>query len=99
MNNSLVFGRHINCKLQNVLYVPDLTYNLLSVGAVDASGHLVVFDGKTCRIEKDTSVTEEGQLHNGLYCLNTISTGSFDSADAALVTDMNVWHQLLSCTC
>lgn len=75
---SLVSGRHINFNLHNVLFVPDLTNNHLLAGAVNASDRLVVLDGKTCRFEKDNSVMAKGQIHNGPYCLDTISAGSFD---------------------
>lgn len=93
---SLVAGQNENGKLLNVLYVPSLTLNLLSVVAVNASGHIVVFDGRTCQIDKDTSVVAKDQLYSSLYCLNTISVGCSDTAHAALVTGLNVWHQRLA---
>lgn len=51
MTTLLVSGRNINCKLQNALYIPDLSYNYLSVGAVNTYGHIVVSDGKLVELK------------------------------------------------
>ena len=40
--------KHKKCKLHNVLHIPSLSYNLLSVPAVTEHGKTVQFEGTTC---------------------------------------------------
>ena len=37
-------------KLANVLHVPDIAFNLMSISAMTKRGHKVVFDGHECQV-------------------------------------------------
>ena len=95
----LVNGHSVRCKLQNVLYVPELSYQLLSVGVMDDMGLETTFGDNVCRITKGTRLMAMGTLHNGLYVLNT-SSGSQSPKETqremAMVANLNLWHQRLA---
>ncbi|KAI0061978.1 hypothetical protein BV25DRAFT_1804481, partial [Artomyces pyxidatus] len=64
-------GRWNKVILQDVLYVPDLHGNLLSVSALARRGAVVQFLGKTCEIlDKDGILTCEGHLEDSLYIVH-----------------------------
>ena len=50
LTSQLPSGKHRKCKLHNVLHIPSLSYNLLSVPAVTEHGKTVQFEGTTCQI-------------------------------------------------
>ena len=72
--------------LEEVLYVPDLDVNLLSIRAAVRNGCKIVFDEDVCRIyrKKTRKLLAQGQLQNELYvlrgspidCLNAINVDS-----------------------
>jgi transposase InsO family protein len=53
--------------LENVLYVPDLTENLLSVKRLAKTGHSVGFTGEQCEISKNNIVIAKGKLSPDMY--------------------------------
>jgi hypothetical protein len=64
-------GRWINSILQDVLYVPDLYGNLLSVSHLARRGAEVRFLGEACQVyDQHKSLILEGGLHNNLYVMN-----------------------------
>src|SRR5882762_6849211 len=66
--------------LQDVLYVPDLHGNLLSVSALTQHGAQVHFAPKSCEIrDKNSILTCVGHLEDNLYILNA-RTYVWDSA-------------------
>ena len=61
----------INSILQDVLYIPDLHRNLLSVSHLVWHGTEVLFFGKACQVFNcRKSLILEGGLHNNLYIMN-----------------------------
>lgn len=42
--NAILDGREIMCKMENVLYLPELRHNLLSVGRLENSGLKLIFN-------------------------------------------------------
>lgn len=59
----------IRCTLNEVLLVPDLKYNLFSVGSGAREGGRTYFSGHECRIEKREKVVAIGRREGGLYYL------------------------------
>ena len=57
-------------KIKNVLHVPDLGYQLLSVQNWDLAGYSTVFENKTCVIKDKHTILATGTLKNGLYKLD-----------------------------
>ena len=63
-------GRWITSVLQDVLYVPDLSANLLSVSHLARCGAKVHFVGEACHVyDKTKSPILEGKLRNDLYIM------------------------------
>ena len=59
------------CRFKNVLYVPDLTHNLLSISKISASGKNVNFNSKVCQIITGDKTVLFGKKVNNLYLLET----------------------------
>lgn len=56
------------CELQNVIYVPELTTNLISVNAITSQGGEVIFTRNEVLIRKEGKVQLKGSRNrNGLY--------------------------------
>jgi hypothetical protein len=80
-------GKWINSVLQDVLYVPDLHGNLLSVSHLVRRGAEVCFLGEDCYVyDRRKSLILEGGLHNNLYIMKlqvsgpvTANVTTFDS--------------------
>src|SRR6266851_1184043 len=69
-------GRWITSVLQDILYVPDLSTNLLSVSHLARRGAKVRFVGKACHIyDKAKTLILEGKLHNNLYIMRMHADG------------------------
>lgn len=84
-------SRDVPCVLNNVLCVPDLTVNLLSVQKACQSGKEIRFKGDQCTILSGKAVIGHGVLRDGLYRLVTGST-----VHAAVAqTSGSVWHRRL----
>ena len=66
-------GNIKSCTLREVLYVPELSYNLLSVSKATDAGMLVLFQGDTCEIRnKKGKVILQASKHRGLYYVDTM---------------------------
>lgn len=96
MEMKLPTGRTKRCKLRDVLYVPKLSYNLLSVSKATDAGKTVKFSEAGCQIvdvkqELVAVATKEGSL----YCLDCRMNPQ--QANAAEVrseeTREDVWHR------
>ena len=88
--------KHKKCKLQNVLLVPKLSYNLLSVSKATEAGYSVSFEDSVCKITRaDGVIIAIGRKVGCLYYLDfQRETESSDSAkaDSDLSNEM-LWHQ------
>ena len=62
-------GNIKKCRLQNVLYVPHLTHNLLSVSKISADGKNVIFSKNVCKIMDGNKTLAFGMKHEDLYVL------------------------------
>ena len=76
----------VKLTLHNVLYVPNLSKNLLSVNSITEKGAGVYFDNSKCTLVKDDKSYEIGHAYKGkLYRLNT----NLEEASVA----QSLWHQ------
>jgi GAG-pre-integrase domain len=64
-----VSGRQVNAKFTNVLYVPNLKSNLISVSRLIKDGFNVQFNNAGCEIMKNGVVVAAGVSENRLYRL------------------------------
>lgn len=88
-----------NCVLKNVMYVPDLNANLISVSAITDHGGEVIFTEKEVMIKKDREQILCGnKKENGLYeiKLYTNKRESEEKSYAAHSLDsIKIWHKKL----
>ena len=64
-------GKTKRCRLQNVLHVPELSYNLLSVSRIAETGKRVKFYPNECQIlDRDDKVVALGVKRGNLYYLS-----------------------------
>lgn len=66
-------GKTKNCKMENVLFVPKLSYSLLSVSKASNAGKTTVFDRSGCQILNEQKkviafATRVGNLYNLEHC-------------------------------
>jgi hypothetical protein len=69
--NVITYNKANSIKAKDVLYVPEITANLLSVSKIVKNGHKVTFNTNGCKITHTSgniiaTATEEG----GIYKLN-----------------------------
>lgn len=77
-------------EVQNVLLVPDLATNLLSISQICKKRLKVVFTASKCEVlDNDGTVIASGTEEDGLYRLNQRIEKSF------LTVDSNIWHKRL----
>ena len=93
-----VNGKIKTCTLRNVLYVPELSYNLLSVSKATESGKQVSFDDQGCEIKskRTEEVLLQAVKRNSLYYANTIEEETTEVANCAeaseKVSKERLWH-------
>ncbi len=89
----LVKNKPTRCRLSNVLHVPDLGYQLLSVSTLDKSGLKISFLSGRCEIMRNESLLATGSMIGNLYRLDSV----FSINNQALVTkNMGLWHRRLA---
>ena len=82
------------CTLHNVLYMPGLFYNLLSVSQASKKGKIVKFTDSTCHIlSKSHKLIAKATKRGSLYKFNC----SFDTERVHFasgpITNEDIWHQ------
>ena len=100
LNSKLPSGRSQACKLQNVLYVPRLSYNLLSVSVATENGKTVRFGKANCQILFNKRLVAVATKAGELYYLNCFSNSVYTHAAETKVEETKVeelnednWHQ------
>jgi len=86
--------------LQNVLFVPQLKLNLISVDSLTQRGHRVLFTREKCVImrEDDEEIKQARRKVNGLFELTDTMPSSKEvqySGTNVAVNDIKLWHQRL----
>jgi hypothetical protein len=77
--------------IKNVLYVPDLRTNLLSVSQTVKKGNSVLFNSSGCKIfDSENELIATAKLVNNMYKLDCTSDKAF-----SVETDHNLWHRRL----
>jgi hypothetical protein len=72
----MVDGKVVKCTIENVLHVPSLGYNLLSVGTTEAKGMTVRFGGGLCSIFAGSKKIARGTRMGNIYMLDiSVDTG------------------------
>jgi len=86
-----------NCSIENVLFVPKLCYNLLSIAEITAKGRTSKFLGNTCELYDKDKLIAVAKKVNKLYYLECVTTGlnAYTCTHDVKDTDINLWHRRL----
>lgn len=85
--------------LSNVLHVPELTYNLFSLGATLDKGMTHRLTSKTCEIINEGNVVAMEEKRNRLFCLikfKVIAGNNEIEANVASRDTLLDWHQRMA---
>ena len=96
LETKLPSGRTKKCKLQNVLYVPKLSYNLLSVSKITDAGKTTRFGEASCQIlDENKKLIAIATRVGDLYYLNCHPRfqKSHTAADKRPGTKEDIWHR------
>ena len=84
-------GSSRKCRLENVLLVPKLSYNLLSMSKASEAGKTTSFDNSGCEIvNKDKKVITFATLVGNLYCLEYCR--KYQTINIAEKNKERLWH-------
>ncbi|GAB1600790.1 hypothetical protein Ahia01_000357100 [Argonauta hians] len=90
-------GKHQKCRLYETLYVPKLSYNLLSVSKATKSGKTCIFSDSNCQIlDNKQKVVATGSKIGNLYYLNCCEVNeSTHAANSCLDGNSKeeIWHR------
>ncbi|XP_047251356.1 uncharacterized protein LOC124886573 [Capsicum annuum] len=76
--------------IHDVLYVPSLACNLLSVGQMMSKGYSLLFKGKHCLIfDIDDTLIDKVEMVDRIFLVD----GKFDSANFVKLDDSWLWHR------
>ena len=93
-------GVGCNIRLKNVLYVPQLATNLISLPKTTSSGLKVHLDGNSCTIlTQDGRICAKGIKKNNLYTLERTPDFIEETAESAFISEestMKLWHYRLA---
>uniref|UniRef100_A0A6V7IJ77 Retrovirus-related Pol polyprotein from transposon TNT 1-94 n=1 Tax=Bracon brevicornis TaxID=1563983 RepID=A0A6V7IJ77_9HYME len=91
-------GKQTNIFLKDVLYVPDLRLNLLSIGKICDNGYKVVFEKNgVSMIHKELNTIIDGERRNGLYFLKNhqekCNSTRENREKSRKMTELEEWHR------
>lgn len=81
--------------LTQVLYVPDLDMNLVSVGQLVAKGARVIFDQSGCTIAREDRVAAVAVQRNGLYHLRMVERSNAMKVECCEKECIHDWYKKL----
>ena len=82
------------CNLQDVLLVPKLSYNLLSVSKAAEAGKIIEFDKSGCQVlDTKKKLIPTGNRAGSLYYLNCLSNRNEQATVADQESKENIWHR------
>lgn len=92
----LVSKKRKKCTIRNVMYVPALRYQLLSISVLAKAGISAQFDNQGVRLLRngDGKIVATGSIsESGLYILDVVPNS--ESSEISLSATLSVWHQRL----
>lgn len=84
----LVRGQKVKCLLKNVLHVPDLGYQLLSIPKFDKRGLTTSFHSRRCWISNNSKLLATATMKGNLYELDLHSP----TETALAASTIEIWH-------
>jgi len=86
--NVIVHGKTRKIKLEKVLHVPTMGFNLMSVGMMEERGEEVSFKGGMTMIKMSEKIAACGTGKNGLYHLDMAAM-----SDVCAVASLQAWYE------
>lgn len=86
-------NKETNVELRDVLYVPDLTNNLLSVKKLTEKGLTVQFKDSGCKIIKGDLIVARASLISGMYVFRATSKAFVASGSSHSINCQHTWHR------
>lgn len=83
-------GKTEDVSITNVLYVPNICANLLSVSQLVAKGFTIKFDDSECTIRKNAQIFMKAHLNRGMFELNILS-----KSKNMVNLSKEIWHKRL----
>ena len=94
LNMLLPSGESKTCTLYDVLYVPDLSYNLLSVSKASRRGKVVKFKKSACYIlDRKHTLVAKATREGGLYQLNCRPNHERAALAEQSGSKEDIWHK------
>ncbi|CAI5773473.1 Retrovirus-related Pol polyprotein from transposon TNT 1-94 [Podarcis lilfordi] len=83
--------------ISRVLYVPELSCNLISVSTLDKKGFQITFGNGECKVTRNGKVFAQAKLINGVYELDLSENQSAKVAHSSQKdeADLDLWHRRL----
>ncbi|CAI5780530.1 Retrovirus-related Pol polyprotein from transposon TNT 1-94 [Podarcis lilfordi] len=83
--------------ISRVLYIPELSCNLISVSTLDKKGFQITFGNGECKVTKNGKVFAQAKLINGVYELDLSENQSAKVAHSSQKdeADLDLWHRRL----
>ncbi|EPZ37091.1 hypothetical protein O9G_005746, partial [Rozella allomycis CSF55] len=93
-------GKIKEVRLYNVLYVPSMNTNLLSIPKLLRNAEItVVMEGETCSIRKNETEIMRGKLEKQLFTIKTMRRQPKALNTKETKNEMDVWHRRLGHAC
>ncbi|CAN1336948.1 Retrovirus-related Pol polyprotein from transposon TNT 1-94 [Linum perenne] len=94
-----IVGNFIDPTFNNVLFVPELKHNLLSISQLCGKTNRVVFEAHCCRVERisDNKILLTGQRNGNIYSINLKDQNAFNEKcfNAVDLSTELIWHRKL----
>lgn len=93
---STIDGKQIHIRMENVLFVPELTQNLMSLRRLESSGKKVIFHkGKVVVEDADQDVVATGKQVGVLYAMDFhyLVTPYSAMVTGKITKEQELWHQ------
>ena len=80
--------------LNDVLHVPNIRWNLVSVSLLGKTGVRILFDSNKIVLTKNDAFVGKGYCNQGLFMLNfyDIINNNASSSSTYIVDSCNIWH-------
>ncbi|KAJ8884220.1 hypothetical protein PR048_016077 [Dryococelus australis] len=91
-HTSSMQNNYHECVLKNVLYVPGLTINLISVHKITENGGVKFTDNGVEILKGRTKITGEKD-NSGLYNINLNCSETILLSESKQTSDLNLWHR------
>ena len=80
-----------NIRVSDVIHVPELVHNLISVTALTEKGMTVMFKGRTATVKNESTTIFTARMKNSLWVID--AEPAKDATCLAVTASAEIWHQ------